>query len=127
MKIVGALLVVLYAFSIIVCLVISFRLLKWPESAFTVILINLFFVPMLSQLSGNLSAKACMLTVGNFIALILNVLLFNFAKSIDAFFGLPASALLTVVYPILNLMWIVPFWSLTLSLLSKNSTGKVQS
>ncbi|HSQ49025.1 MAG TPA: hypothetical protein VLL96_05010 [Candidatus Deferrimicrobiaceae bacterium] len=68
-----------------------------------------------------------MLIVGNFIALTLNVLFFNFAKSIDAFFGLPTSALLTIVYPILNLMWIVPFWSLTLSLLSKTSTGKVQS
>ena len=127
MKIVDALLVVICAFSIIVCLTISFGLLKWPESTATIVLINLFFIPLLTQLGGNLPVRASMLMIGNFTALTLNVLLFNFAKSIDAFFGFPTSALLTIVYPILTLMWIVPFWSFTLSLLSKTSAGKVQS
>jgi hypothetical protein len=127
MKIADTLLVVLCAFSIILCLIISFSLLKWPESTAILFLINLFFIPLLSQLGGNLSAKACILMAGNFTAVILNVLLFNFAKSLHDFFGLPTSALLMIIYPILTLMWIVPFWSLTLSLLSKTSKGKVQS
>ena len=127
MKIIDILLVVLCAFSIILCLNLSFGLLKWPESTVTLILINIFFVPLFSQIGGKVSAKACMLIVGNVAALTLNVLLFNFAKSIYDIFGLPTSALLTIVYPILNLMWIVPFWSLTLSLLSKTSPGKAQS
>jgi hypothetical protein len=127
MKIVDILLVVFCAFSIILCLILSFGLLKWPESTVTIILMNMFFVPLLSQIGGKVSAKACMLIVGNLTALTLNVLLLNFAKSIYDIFGLPTSALLTIVYPILNLMWIVPFWSLTLSFLSKTSPGKAQS
>jgi hypothetical protein len=117
----------LYVLSIVICLIISFGLLKWVESTAIIVLVNLFFVPLLSQIEGNLSAKTCILMVGNFTNLTLNVLFFNFAKSIDAFFGLPTSALLTIFYPVFNLMWIVPFWSLTLSYLSKTSAGKVQS
>jgi hypothetical protein len=37
-----------------------------------------------------------------------------FGKSFDAFY--------TVIYPLLNLMWIVPFWSLSLGVLPKMQT-----
>jgi len=42
-----------------------------------------------------------------------------FGKMFDAFY--------TVIYPFLNLMWIVPFWSLSLSILPRMQNASAEA
>jgi hypothetical protein len=87
-------------------------------SVIILLLFNGFFILILSQLYGNISIKASILIVGNLLGTALNILFYAFAQDIHTLFGLPTCVVLTVTYPILNFVWIVPFWSLSLSLFS---------
>jgi hypothetical protein len=59
------------------------------------------------------------LTVGNTIGFWANLLFFKFSLAGLGFFGGGFNAFYSFIYPFLNLMWIVPFWSLSISYLPK--------
>jgi uncharacterized membrane protein len=95
---------------------------KWlmdGPSVVIVLLLNVFYCLILSQLHGSISTKAIVLIIGNLLGTALNLLFYAFAENMHALTGLSTSIILTVTYPILNFIWIVPFWSMSLSLFSK--------
>lgn len=119
MKFLDAILLVLCVLTIMLCTTITNKWLMDGPSVIILLLFNSFFILILSQLYGNISIKALILIIGNLLGTSLNILFYAFAQNIHMLFGLSTSIVLTVTYPILNFIWIVPFWSLSLSLFSK--------
>ncbi len=72
-------------------------------------------------LNGSSLRKFTLLTVGNFVGLFWNYLFFQLYLALspytlfDAFYA--------IIFPLLNLMWVVPFWSLSLGVLPKMQTA----
>jgi len=117
-KFIDGVLLVLCTLTILICTTITNKWLMDGPSVIILLLFNGFFILILSQLYGNISIKASILIVGNLLGTALNILFYAFAQDIHTLFGLSTSVVLTVTYPILNFVWIVPFWSLSLSLFS---------
>jgi hypothetical protein len=84
----------------------------------TLLILNFFFITILYPLKGNSFTKAGMLSIGNLLGVSINSLYYFFIITINNYFSVPLNILINIGYPILTLMWIVPFWSLTLTLLT---------
>jgi hypothetical protein len=107
---------------IALCLVASFRFIN-IESTVTLLMFNFLFASLTFQLSGSINRKLGLLTVGNMIGLFWNLVFFYFSSEGTLVFGKTFDAVYTIIYPILNLMWVVPFWSLSLGALPKMQTA----
>ena len=106
----------LFLEAIALCLIISFRFIN-IESTVTLLIFNLLFLSLTFQLNGALNRKVGMLALGNIIGLFWNSVLYFFAIAGVTFFGEAFNVFYAVFYPLLNFMWIVSFWSLSLSVL----------
>jgi hypothetical protein len=109
---------VLLALAITLCLVLAYRHLN-IESCLTLIFFNLFFISLFYQLNGGLTRKAAILTCGNILGLTWNYVFQNVSYTGSMIFGVSFNVFFSVIYPLLSLTWIVPFWSLSLSVLPK--------
>jgi hypothetical protein len=101
---------------ITLCLITSFRFIN-IESTVTLLIFNLLFLSLTFQLNGSRNRKLGMLALGNIIGLFWNFFLYFFAIAGVTFFGEVFNVFYAVFYPLLNFMWIVSFWSLSLSVL----------
>jgi hypothetical protein len=110
------LVLVLFLEAIALCLITSFRFIN-IESTVTLLIFNLLFLSLTLQLNGSLNRKVGMLALGNIIGLFWNFFLYFFAIAGVTFFGEIFNVFYAVFYPLLNFMWIVSFWSLSLSIL----------
>jgi hypothetical protein len=108
----------LFVETIILCLITTFRFTN-IESTATLLVFNLLFFSLTFQLNGALNIKMGMLALGNITGLLWNVVLYYFAASGVAFFGEPFNVFYAVSYPFLNFIWIVAFWSLSLTVFPK--------
>jgi hypothetical protein len=106
----------LFLEAIALCLIASLRFIN-IESTVTLLIFNLLFLSLTSQLNGSLNRKLGMLALGNIIGLFWNFFLDFFAIAGVTFFGEMFNVFYAVFYPLLNFMWIVSFWSLSLSVL----------
>lgn len=106
----------LFLEAIALCLITSFRFIN-IESTVTLLIFNLLFLSITLQLNGSLNRKLGMLSLGNIIGLFWNFFLYFFAIAGVTFFGEMFNVFYAVFYPLLNFMWIVSFWSLSLSVL----------
>jgi hypothetical protein len=106
----------LFLEAITLCLITSFRFLN-IESTVALLIFNLLFLSLTFQLNGSLNRKLGMLALGNIIGLFWNFFLYFFAITGGTFFGEIFNVFYAVFYPLLNFMWIVSFWSLSLSVL----------
>ena len=104
--------------AITLCLILSFTLIN-IAATITLLIFNLFFLPLTIHLNGKPHTKLGILAVGNITGLLWNFILHHFAIAGNAFFGNPFNLAYTVSYPFLNFMWVVAFWSLSLTVLSK--------
>ena len=111
----------LFLEAIALCLITSFRFIN-IESTVTLLIFNLLFLSLTFQLNGTLNRKIGMLALGNIIGLFWNFFLYFFAIAGVTFFGEIFNVFYAVFYPLLNFMWIVSFWSLSLSVFP-NSKG----
>lgn len=118
MKTLNRIVTVLLVETIILCLIASYRFVTIQSTA-TLIIFNLFFISLFFQLNGSPTIKVAMLTAGNIIGFFWNLFFHYFSIAGFDYFGVAFNAVFTIIYPILNLMWIVPFWSLSLSFLPK--------
>jgi hypothetical protein len=89
------------------------------ESCITLTVFNLFFISLFFKLSGSLTRKAAILTCGNMLGLLWNYVFQNVAAKGSGIFGVSFDVFFSIIYPLLTLTWIVPFWSLSLSILPK--------
>jgi len=91
------------------------------QSAVVLTIFNFFFVITTFALDGSLLIKLSMLLVGNVTFLMLNRILSYF---LDSAVGAQSSILTVFLSSLVNLVWIVSFWSLSLTILSKSKKSK---
>jgi hypothetical protein len=103
---------------ITICLIISYKFIN-KQSAITLCLFTLLFGTLIFQLNGSLTQKLVTLTAGNAIGLVWNYVFLNFSQVGSEMYAAPFDIFYTMLYPFLNLMWVVPVWAVSLSLLPK--------
>ena len=108
----------LFLEAIVLCLLLSFSLINLATTI-TLLLFNLFFLSITIHLNGTPNKKLGVLALGNITGLLWNLVLQYFNITGATFFGETFSLFFTIVYPFLNFMWIVSFWSLSLTVLPK--------
>jgi len=105
----------------------SYMLLSSPdistESALMLMIFNFLFVSLIFPLNGTLKTKLSMLLIGNVTGLVWNNLFSLFAYTVAYYLGEIFNTLYIILSPIINLVWIVSFWSISLTALanSKNT------
>ncbi len=116
----------LFAVVIALCLIISYRAIN-VQSTFTLGLFTFLFATLTFRLAGTAIQKLAALTVGNVLGLIWNFVFSVFSSAGAAAYGKPFTALYSLMFPFLTLMWVVPFWAISLSLLPKPTTEPTKS
>ncbi len=104
------------------CLLFYFANIN-SESTVVLTVFNFLFVSLIFPLTGTLKRKLCMLAVGNFIGLVWNHIFFLFVTVAVSNFGDLFEVLYLILNPFLNLIWIVSFWSLSLTFLNTSKRG----
>jgi hypothetical protein len=125
MKIHEVLLAILLSIAITVCLIASYRLTN-IASTITLIIFNALFISLIFQLKGVLIKKFFILAVGNLLGFFCNLVFFNFSYAgLNYFDGFQHefNAFYTLIFPFLTLLWMVPFWSFSLSFLMEHNTA----
>jgi len=115
--------------TISVCIIASYRIID-PElhrSTITLLIFNFLFFPLFSQLDATTFKKIFMITIGNLLGLILNIIFYYFSFFGAAHFGKAFDSFYLWIYPFFNLVWVVPFWALSLGYFAKpmQTLGKV--
>ena len=104
----------------------SYVLLSFPdignESVFMLIIFNFLFVSLIFPLNGTLTRKLSMLLAGNIIGLLWNYLFSMFVAAVANYFGELFNTVYIILNPFVNLVWIVSFWSISLTVLANSKT-----
>lgn len=115
-------------FGLLLGAAVSSIFLSFPfiqeETRFTLIIFNFLFISLTFQLNGTLQRKVCMLLTGNVIGLFWNSIFSLFAGTASSYFGEFCNVLFIILNPFLNLIWMVSFWSISLTLLTASKTKK---
>jgi hypothetical protein len=92
------------------------------QSTATLVIFNFLFVSLMFQLPGSINRKLCLLTLGNVIGLCWNFTfnMFDVAGTIS--FGENFNTLYMVFFPFLSSLWIISFWSLSLTVLHHDNS-----
>jgi hypothetical protein len=108
--------------------VATYTLLSFPyigkESALMLMIFNFLFVSLIFPLKGTLKRKLFMLLAGNIVGLLWNCLFSLFVAAVANYFGNLFDSLYLILNPFANLVWIVSFWSISLTVLAKPKTEK---
>ena len=121
MKVLNCLFAFLFAVVIILCFIASLRFIN-IQSTVMLLIFNALFISLAFQLDGAFNVKLCLLASGNIIGLCWNFIFYSFAITGTVIFGKVFSILYTVFFPFLCSLWIVAFWSLSLTVLHRNRT-----
>ena len=89
------------------------------KSTAILLIFNFLFVSITFQLSGSYSRKLGLLALGNMLGFLWNYTFASFAFAGASFFGETFSTIYTISYPFLDSLWIVTFWSLSLTVLPR--------
>ena len=95
------------------------------EAAVMLIVFNFLFVSLIFPLDGSFVKKIGLLLIGNVIGLLWNSVFSSFSYVAACYFGGFLNVLYMILNPLLNLMWVVSFWSISLSVLASSKTVKV--
>jgi len=120
-KALNDLFIVLFGVVIILCFIVSFRLIN-IQSVIMLLIFNALFISLSFQLNGAFNVKLCLLASGNVIGFCWNFIFYSFATKGTLFFGKTFGILYTVFSPFLCSIWIVAFWSLSLTVLHREGT-----
>jgi len=82
------------------------------------VVFNVFFVCMLFPLNGSLKRKLAVLALGNIICLIWNTMFSMLVGTVATSVWVGFNALLIMLSPLLNSLWVVSLWSISLTLLA---------
>ena len=112
--------------AIILCLAASyFYIYKTPsaaqiQSTATLGIFDIIFSLLFFYLNGSLNLKLSLLAVGNFTGLCWNFIFNNLNIAGTAIYGETFNKVCLVFFPFLSSLWIVSFWSLSLTLVHCN-------
>jgi len=90
------------------------------ESLVMLIIFNFLFVFLIFPLKGNLLKKLFVLLLGNLVGYVWNRLFSSFASIVSSYQGQVFNTLYLILSPFLNLIWIVSYWSVSLTIFSKS-------
>jgi len=105
------------AVTIITYTILSFSYIS-SESAIMLMIFNLLFISLVFPLRGKLAKKMTLLLVGNIVGILWNNVLSLFAYTAVQYLGEFFNIGYLILNPLLNLFWIVSFWSFSLSFLA---------
>ena len=100
------------------CLIASYLLIN-TESMITLMVFDFLFLTLAFYLSGTLASKLGLLALGNFVGVLCNLVFYSIHVVGVAYFGDGFNIFYAISYPVLNVLWIVSFWSLSLAALPK--------
>ncbi|MEM3641620.1 MAG: hypothetical protein QXH37_06850 [Candidatus Bathyarchaeia archaeon] len=95
----------------------------FEETVQTLLTFNLLFLLILMPLKGSLERKAATLLLGNILSFIWSTLFYLFVHSAVGQIGV-FNALYVILSPLLNVLWVVAFWSTSLTFLAKTEERK---
>jgi len=95
-------------------------------TAFTLIAFNFLFAPLTFTLNGSLRMKIFLLFAGNVVGLLWNGLFSSFVSAVAVGRVELLSVLYLVVSPFMNLVWIVTFYSVSLTILARPEIGRAR-
>lgn len=104
--------------------VFSYLMHAPSETLQALLVFNTLFVCMLFPLEGSLKRKMTVLFVGNITCFTWNTLFSIFTGAAIAYIGEGFKALVAFLNSLLNLLWIVSFWSISLAFLRKHPGGR---
>lgn len=96
------------------------------EWIFPLFIFNIFYILLTFPLNGNLTKKLCTLSLGNFIWLFWNRLFILFVASAAEAFRFSFEALYITFNPFLNIMWLVSFWSVSLTVIGDSKSRSLR-
>jgi len=99
------------------CILSSFLLIN-VESTLVLVVFSLLFTSLTFPLSVSSTRKALLLLMGNIIGLCWNYLFFQLAYTAIYYLGDFFKVLYVIFSPFVNLLWIVSFWSISLTVMS---------
>lgn len=88
------------------------------ESVFMLIAFNFLFVSLTFPLNGSLATKVLLLSTGNIIGVLWFFLFSTFVHGVAYYLGAAFNVLYLILGPFVNLVWIVTFYSLSLTILA---------
>ncbi len=99
-----------------VCLIASYRMIDpvLHRSTITLLIFNILLFPIFFHLNGTTFKKIFMITVGNSIGLFSNIIFYYFSFFGRLNFGIAFDNFYSWIYPFFNLIWVIPFWALSL-------------
>jgi hypothetical protein len=86
------------------------------QSTATLVIFNILFLSLFFQLNGTLNLKLSLLAVGNLTGLCWNFIFNSFVMAGTAIYGGTFNRLCLILFPFLGSLWIISFWSLSLTL-----------
>jgi hypothetical protein len=95
------------------------------ESVYMLIIFNFLFVSLTFPLDGTLTRKLSMLLIGNIIGLFWNYLFSLLAYTVAYYLGEFFNILYIILSPLVNFIWIVSFWSISLTALTNSKDKKL--
>lgn len=122
MKGIDCIILSLSGVGIFFCMFLSSLFIN-QTSTFMLAVFNLFFIMLTFPLDGKLVNKTSLLLVGNVIGVFWNYFFYQFTLHGTYHFGVFFNAFCAFLNPFANLLWIVSFWSISLTLLT-NAEGK---
>ncbi len=117
MKVKEVLVATLFVELVFLCLFLAFQFVNL-QSTIALIIYNVLFISTLFQLKGSFTRKMLILAVGNVLGVFWNFLFFQFSNLGIEYFGTVFNAIYVLIFPFINITWVVPFWSLSISLLT---------
>lgn len=114
---------VLFVITVTLSLFASWLLITL-ETTILLLIFNFLFISLTFQLNGTLSRKLGLLAVGNVLGLFCNFTFVSIGIVGTDFLGQGFNALYAIFYPIGNTLWIIAFWSLSLTALPKPANFK---
>jgi hypothetical protein len=96
------------------------------ETTILLLIFNSLFVSLVFQLNGTFTRKLGLLAAGNALGLFCNFIFISFSIVGVEYFGQVFNVFYALSYPILNTLWMVTFWSLSLTALPKPANVKTE-
>ncbi|MCW3993588.1 MAG: hypothetical protein NWE85_03360 [Candidatus Bathyarchaeota archaeon] len=105
-------------------IILSFYLVN-NQAALMLMIFDFLFVSLVFPLDGTFVKKIELLLIGNVIGLLWNSVFSSFSYVAACYFGGFLNVLYMILNPLLNLIWVVSFWSISLSVLASSKRVKV--
>jgi hypothetical protein len=96
------------------------------ETTVLILIFDFLFVSLAFQLNGTIARKLGLLAAGNALGLFCNLIFVSFSIVGVEYFGQMFNVFYALSYPILNALWMVTFWSLSLTVLPKPTYLKTE-